>query len=243
MNDTLIIVPAFNEERSIEQVIDEIRDQKICADLLIIDDGSVDKTPEIIRAMGCHVLSLYFNCGYGIACQAGFKYAVERNYQYIMKMDSDGQHRAFSLPAILAKLKEGQSDIVIGSRFLSEEKYKSGRVRKVAIGLFRIIIKLSTGAVISDPSSGLQGMNRKAFTFCSKADNYAEDYPDADVLIKLLRSGFKVQEVPAEFRERVYGKGMHTGLKPVYYMAKMLVSILVVLITYGKNGRRVKDAR
>ena len=231
MRDCLVIIPAFNEEENIKNVLKEILGAGLDIDILVINDGSTDRTQAAARAEGkVEVVSLPFNLGYGNALQTGFKYAVARGYQYVIQFDADGQHDPDDLRVILAMLRTGRADIIIGSRFLGRSSYKVGLLKKTAISIFRFLIKISTGVKITDPSSGLQGLTYKVFNYYAKMGNFPPDYPDADILIQMVLSKFRVCEFPANIRERNHGKSMHIGLKPVFYFVKMLVSIIVVLL-------------
>jgi glycosyltransferase involved in cell wall biosynthesis len=230
MYDTLLIIPAYNEELNINKVLTDITELDLSIDLLVINDGSNDKTTEIVKANNYNLISLPYNLGYGGALQTGFKYAVDTGYEYIIQFDGDGQHNAEDINAILEQLKNNSSDIVIGSRFLGKGNFKMSFLKKIAIKFFRFLIVVSTGVRITDPSSGLQGLSKRAFTYYSQMGNYPGDYPDADILIQMILSNYKVCEVPANIRQREFGKSMHAGLKPIFYMVKMLVSILIVLL-------------
>lgn len=237
--DILVIIPAYNEERNIQSVINELLTIYQGIDILVVNDGSSDKTEEIVKRTGVKIVNHPFNLGYGGALQSGFKYAVAAQYKYIIQFDADGQHSPHDIKSIVGRLKEGY-DIVIGSRFLNNESASIGIFKRMAIQMFRYIIKKSTKTKITDPSSGLQGLSRRTFAYYSKLGHYPSDYPDADILIHMLISGYKVCEVPANIRDRNHGESMHAGIKPIYYIIKMLVSIIVVLLR-GKTSIEVCD--
>ena len=233
MTDCLIIIPAYNEEHNIKKVLEDLRESGLDLDILVVNDGSTDRTETIIRAertKQTDIVSLPFNLGYGGALQAGFKYAVSRGYKYVIQFDADGQHDTGDIKVILSMLRSGRADIIIGSRFLGRSSYKVGFLKKIAFLVFRFLIKVSTGVKITDPSSGLQGLTYRAFEYYSKMGNFPPDYPDADILIQMILSKYRVCEFPANIRERNHGKSMHAGLKPIFYFIKMLVSIIVVLL-------------
>lgn len=150
-------------------------------------------------------------------------------YEYIVQFDADGQHDPDDIPIILEGLRTGRYDIVIGSRFLGKS-FNIGFLKKIAITLFRFIIKMFTGVRITDPTSGLQGLSKRAYSYYAREGNYPEDFPDADTLIGSILQGFRVTEMPAHIRERHSGDSMHAGLRTAYYMLKMFVSISVVLL-------------
>ncbi|OPY57980.1 MAG: Undecaprenyl-phosphate mannosyltransferase [Pelotomaculum sp. PtaU1.Bin035] len=228
--DCLIIIPAYNEEQNISRVLQDIRKLDTDLDIVVINDGSRDKTVERVKKAGCSkVITLPYNLGYGGALQTGFKYAVNMGYQFVIQFDADGQHDPEDILTILDHLKTGIPDIVIGSRFLGRGSFDPGVMKKFAITVFRLLIKISTGVMITDPTSGLQGLTNRVFTRYATRGDYPEDYPDADTLISMIAAGYRVVEFPANIRIRHSGNSMHTGIRTIYYFVKMLVSILVVL--------------
>ena len=226
---TLIVIPALNEEGRVGAVVRSARGAVPGADVLVVDDGSTDDTRAEAVAAGALVLSLPVNLGYGAALQAGFKYASRRGYSIVGQIDGDGQHPAAELPRLFEKLAQGDSDVVIGSRFLDREgHYRPSRARKAGMALFGRIASLLTRQHISDPTSGLQVMRIEvARYFCS--DVYPTDYPDADILIALHRSGFRVRELPVQMHPPT-GDSMHQGHRSFYYVYKMSLSILVTIL-------------
>ncbi len=228
--DCLVVIPAYNEEKNVGRVLEEIRRLNINVDIIVVNDGSGDKTEDVVREAGENVITLPYNLGYGGALQTGYKYAAGMGYNYVTQFDADGQHDPGDIPGILEQLRAGGCDIVIGSRFLGGRTVKAGILKRVAVAVFRLLIKVSTGAKITDPTSGLQGLTRQAFSHYAVMGNFPADFPDADTLIHMLLSDYRVRETAANIRERYSGKGMHYGIKTFFYFIKMLVSILVVLI-------------
>lgn len=229
MPGTLVVIPAFNEAATVASVVASVRGAVAEAEVLVVDDGSEDETGRLAAEAGALVLRLALNVGYGAALQAGYKYAVRRGYDVVGQLDADGQHSGADLPALLARLRGGDADIVIGSRFLDGAgKYRGPRSRSAGIALFRAIASLATRQRITDPTSGFQVMDvRVARFYCTEV--YPSDYPDADILITLHRSGFKVREVPVEMRSST-GRSMHDGHRSLYYIYKMTLSIVVSLL-------------
>ncbi len=229
---TLIIIPAFNEAQNIGRVIEQVKQLNLEIDIGVVDDGSGDKTVEIARSKGVRVLCLPFNLGYGAALQTGYKYALESGYDYVIQMDGDGQHEPESIRTLLAEIQKDEVDLVIGSRFLKypgNGTYKIPPLRRFGINIFSLIASSCIGQKITDPTSGFQALNRNLFDFYA-SEVYPVDYPDADVLIMLSRAGFKLKEVPVLMRKNLQDKSMHSGLKPIYYLFKMFLSIIVTLL-------------
>ena len=226
----LIVVPAYNEDQNVAGVIARVREVVSGADVLVVDDGSSDATAVVARDAGARVVTLPFNLGYGVALQTGFKYALERGYDYVVQMDADGQHEACSVLDLIAEARKGTADVVLGSRFLGASTFKPRFARRVGILLFRAIVSRVVGKSISDPTSGFQALNRSALELYA-TEAYPTDYPDADVLIMAHLSGFRITEIPVVMYARTADqKSMHSGLRPLYYVFKMFLSILVTLM-------------
>lgn len=232
---TLIVIPAHNEEENISSVLEEISKLGLGFDVLVVDDASSDKTPKILEDLGQRTVRLITNLGYGGAVQTGFKYAWRHGYEYVVQMDGDGQHDPSYIPALLAPVRSGACDVALGSRFLGQVTYEIPTARRLGIALFRKIVSYFMDRPITDPTSGFQALNRRAFRFLS-GDVYPTDYPDSDVLLSLHFAGFKIQEVPVRMRPRTRGQSIHRGWKTIYYVLKMFLSIFMVLVrNYGKR--------
>lgn len=228
----LIIIPAYNEQGRVGRVIADVHSALPGADVLVVDDGSSDATAADAARAGAAVLSLPVNSGYGVALQTGYKFGVRAGYATIGQIDGDGQHRAEYLTEMLDALERQDADLIVGSRFLGRDgHYKAPLARAMGIGLFAHLTSLITHERVSDPTSGFQLMrSRVARLFCS--DVYPTDYPDADVLILLHRTGYRVREIPVQMRPSP-GKSMHSGHTGPYYVYKMLLSIFVTLLRRG----------
>ena len=235
----IIIIPAYNEERNIPSLIEKIRCKISEADILIIDDGSADRTARVAEKAGALVASLPFNMGYGAALQTGFKYALKNRYRYVVQMDADGQHDPASIRKLLDEVKREDADVVIGSRFMSgDNSYKAPLVKRLGMRLFGMIASMITGQPVTDPTSGFQALNRDAMRFYA-SPYYPVDYPDADVIIMLHRAGLRIREVAVTMHARKEGTSMHSGLKPVYYVFKMFMSMFVTLLRDDKFVKRI----
>lgn len=225
----LILIPAFNEEEQIAAIVAEVRRELPEAMVLVVNDGSSDLTAERAAAAGAKVLTHPFNMGYGVALQTGYKFARRSGYDYVLQMDGDGQHDPRYLRSLLAALEEGQADVALGSRFLGQGGYRAPFFRRWGIRLFGFLASRLSGQKFSDPTSGYQALNRRAIEFCVK-DSFPGDYPDADVLILMRRLGLRIREIPVKMQPSLNGRSMHSGLKPLYYLYKMLLSISLNLI-------------
>ncbi len=234
----LIIIPAYNEEKNIGELLDKLKAPEIAqfADVLVMDDASKDKTRQIVLEKGLEVVTHVFNLGYGSGLQVGYKYAINNGYEYVVQMDADGQHDVCNVVSIYQKLNTPDEngkypDIVLGSRFLEgSQTFSISAVKKVAIAMFRFLIKLGTGRKVLDPTSGLQGLSKRAIAFYAGYGHFDDKYPDANMIMQMLLLGFRVEEVPSVMHARLEGVSMHSGLKPVIYMLRMMFSIIAVWI-------------
>lgn len=242
--EVLIIIPAYNEIDAIQELINALQTPEISeiADILVINDASSDNTNLVAKQAGIPTVTHPYNLGYGSALQTGYKYAVRNHYQYVIQIDSDGQHDPSNIPRIYQMLKEkdkdGNSpDIVIGSRFVEGSiSFPISFSKRIAISFFRKFIYLTTGQNIMDPTSGLQGLSRKTFLYYSSYNHFDNNYPDANVLVQMLLLGFQIREIPAIMHERKTGTSMHSGIiKPMIYMCIMILSTIIVWIRHKKN--------
>lgn len=242
----LIIIPAFNEAGKITTVIDRVHKAAPSADILVVNDGSRDRTAVLATQADALVVSHSYNMGYGVAIQTGYKYAWRHGYDYVVQIDGDGQHDPAFIPTLLAPVLAGDTDLTLGSRFLSVESYRPSFCRRLGILFFRKLVSVLIGREITDPTSGYQAFNRRVVGFFT-TEVFPCDYPDADVLLTLNLAGFRLREVPVRMFANTEGKSMHSGLKPLYYVFKMLLSLLVTLLRsralYAQAARRDDHAR
>lgn len=228
-SDILIIIPAYNEGSNIAKVVTAIRTAVPEADIAVINDGSRDNTEAAARSAAASVISHPFNMGYGVTIQTGYKYAVARGYAFVVQIDGDGQHDPAYIRNLLEPVQSGDTDLALGSRFLAIESYRPPLSRRLGIAFFRKLVSVLIGRSITDPTSGFQAFNRSVATFFT-SEIFPCDYPDADVLLTLNLAGFRIREVPVRMFANTDGKSMHNGLKPLYYIFKMLLSIFVTLL-------------
>ncbi len=225
----LVIIPAYNEEKTIAAVIAQARENIPSSDIMVVNDGSDDGTRNAAAAEGVTVVSHPFNLGYGATLQTGFRFAVNKGYDFIITMDADGQHVSSSARSLIDVMTDSGADVVIGSRF-TKQGYNISVFRRIGIKLFSTIAKAYTGVEITDPTSGFQLINRRTFTYLAEGDNYPHDYPDVNIIMTLYKKNFKVIEAPVEMRENTSGKSMHSGFRPVLYVIKMILAIIMVLL-------------
>lgn len=225
----LIVIPAYNEGKNIGAVLDGIQERSPGIPILVINDGSSDNTEKVAQEHNAEVISLPYNSGYGIALQTGFLYAVKNNFSIVVQMDSDGQHDPENIKDLLEEVQKDNCDVVIGSRFLSKDSYKSSLARHAGMLLFGGIASFLCGQKVTDPTSGFQALKGPAIQFAA-SDNYPPDYPDADFIILMNRCGFKVKEIPVTMHASPEKESMHHGHKTIYYVFKMFLSILVTLL-------------
>lgn len=230
MTDFLIVIPAYNEAKSINRVLKGIKKQGIDADTLVVNDGSIDQTAVEVKKHRVFLISHPTNLGYGAALQTGFKFAYAHGYRFVIQFDADDQHNPGDLRVIMEEMLKGESDVVIGSRYLGDKNYDPGLLKTVAVTLFQKLIRLLTGVKISDPTSGLRGLSAKVFGYYSVRNRFPADFPDADILIQMILNQYRIREVPIHSRARLEGVSMHAGIKPVFYLFKILLSILTVIL-------------
>lgn len=238
---TLIVIPAQNEADNIGPVLDELAVLNLGHDTLVVDDASTDGTRSVLAAREQRCIHLSTNLGYGAAVQAGFKYALLHGYDYVVQMDADYQHDPSSIPALLEAVHSGQADVALGSRFLGKAGYRIPPLRRAGIELFSRIVSFFLKQPITDPTSGFQALNKAAVSLYA-GDTYPTDYPDSDVLLALHFAGFRVREVPAAMRARLRGDSIHDGRRIVYYLAKMFLAILMVLLRGRGPSRRPRSS-
>lgn len=227
--ELLIVIPAYNEEENIENVVNYITTNYGQYDYIVVNDGSKDKTGEICRQNGYELIDLPINLGLAGAFQTGLKYAYEKGYHYAIQFDADGQHRPEFIQAMLDRVKEGY-DIVIGSRFLTQKKGRS--LRMVGSKMITVAIKLTTGVRVSDPTSGMRLFSRDMIREFAQNLNYG---PEPDTISYLLKNGAKISEVQVKMEERQFGESYLNFMGSAKYMLKMMISILFVQ-NFRKRG-------
>ncbi len=221
----LVIIPAYNEEASIVNTVQDILDHAPGFDYVVINDCSKDRTLQRCRENGLNVIDLPVNLGIGGGIQTGYRYAVEHGYDVAVQFDGDGQHDASYLQAMADRLERDDLDMVIGSRFIENEGFQSTGLRRFGINFFKFLIKLLYGGTITDATSGMRMCSRRVMEEFSV--DYPQDYPEPETVARLLRKKYKVREIPVVMRERSAGTSSINPAKSVYYMIKVSLAILV----------------
>ncbi len=228
--EVLFVIPAYNEGENIEKVLKEIKRDAEFADIIVVNDGSSDNTSSIVSKMKVNCIDMVYNVGYAMAVQTGIKYAYQNDYDYVITMDADGQHIAKEALKLLEEAKKGESDIIIGSRYLVDTGYPCPLFRRIGTKIFEGLIKLFCHKKVADPLSGFQCLNKKVIKLYAKKGEYPE-YPDANLVIDMLYKGYKIKEVPVSMRLREAGESMHGGIiKPIKYMISMFYTIVLIVI-------------
>ncbi len=228
----LIIIPAFNEAATIESLIREIQSTQFpfLYDCVVVNDGSSDETAAIAEALGTKVLDLPYNIGIGGAVQTGFLYALEKEFDYAVQVDGDGQHPPAEICNLYDEIHENNLDMVIGSRFLGSGGFKSSVMRRKGISYFSYLLKSLSKLNIRDTTSGFRIYSRPAFSFL--ATEYPDDYPEPESLLALSFSGFKINEIEVSMRERQGGVSSITNSGSIYYMIKVSIAMFFTFIRY-----------
>jgi glycosyltransferase involved in cell wall biosynthesis len=258
----IAIVPAFNEEECVAQVIEEIRAFDPDFDIVVVDDGSSDATSAAAARLGAHVVRLPFNLGIGGAVQTGFRYAFENGFAIAVRVDGDGQHDPAQLGALLAPVVADEADIVVGSRFATDPggvvdaldpgqgvgglaadvpspAYRSSRSRRVGITILARTLSAIVGRRVTDPTSGFQALNRRAIALF--AADYPHDYPEVEAALMVHKHRLRMIEVPVQMRERAAGQSSIGALASVYYMVKVLLALFVGL--FRKNITPLEEVK
>lgn len=219
---TLVVIPAYNEALNIEKTVSDIENNAPGVDYVVINDGSKDNTLEVIRNNHYNHIDGFCNLGLFGAVQTGFKLALEENYDVVIQFDGDGQHSARYISTMVNEIENG-SDIVIGSRFVTEKKPFTARM--LGSRLISFAIKVITGKMITDPTSGFRAYNKA----CIK--DYATDMnnpPEPDTLAYMYRKKRKIKEVQVQMQDREFGESYLNLGNTIKYMSRMLISIFLI---------------
>jgi glycosyltransferase involved in cell wall biosynthesis len=226
MPRNLAIVPAYNEEATVADVVARIHSEAPGFDVLVVDDGSTDATSVRAREAGAAVARLPFNLGIGGAVQTGYRYALAGEYEYAVQIDGDGQHDPAEIAKLLERIHaEPAAEMVYGTRFAENAGFQSTSLRRFGIKLFALTLSLITRQKITDPTSGFRLCDRRAIALF--AENYPIDYPEVEAILLMHRHRLRSAEVPVEMKERGGGSSSITLLRSGYYMLKVLLAVFV----------------
>ncbi len=223
----LVIIPAFNEETTLRDVILGVRKSLPRADILVVNDGSTDATARIAREEGVLVLDHPYNMGIGATMQTGFLYASREGYDLAVQTDGDGQHDPDSLSSLIQPIVERKCNLVIGSRYLSAGGFKSTLPRQLGIRFFTTLLRVFIGKRVTDPTSGFRAMDRRVIQLFS--EDYPSDYPEVEALVWIHKAGLTFQEVKVTMRNRQGGISSIGPLSALYYMVKVTFSVSIGL--------------
>jgi len=235
VNKLMVLIPAYNEEGAVASVVEEVRAAVSDAAILVVDDSSEDDTVQEARRSGASILALPHHLGLGGCVQAGYRLAFELGFDYVIRVDGDGQHDPNDIPAILTALQQEGCEMVIGSRFLDgsgapNSPMRSGRFRALGIALFRFILRPILGRSVSDPTSGFVGVNRKALDLFSRT--FPLEYPEIEALVVLQRRRFRFMEVPCHIRTRRTGRSSINAVKSLYFPVHVLLGVFVNVLLF-----------
>jgi glycosyltransferase involved in cell wall biosynthesis len=238
VSDTLVFIPAWNEEDNIPAVLDDLHAELPDADVLVVDDGSTDGTAGLARARGAEVLSLGSNRGLPIGIAAGYRWALDHDYAFCGRVDADGQHPAAELRRLLERVRSGACDVAVGSRFVAGDgyepyRYRPSAARALGTGLLRRAMAIRLGRSFGDATSGMYAANADALPLL--AEPYTSGAPEVESLIRLADAGLTVHEVPVDMRARAGGESKLRGRTAV----KLVLTVIGTLLVY----RRVRSAR
>jgi len=230
---TLIIIPAYNEQKCIENTIREVKACGMDVDYLVVNDCSKDHTLEILEKIGASYVNLPVNLGIGGGMQTGYLYAKENGYDIAVQIDGDGQHDPRYLQAVIAPIQRGEADLVIGSRFLEKEGFQSSAARRMGITFLSFLIERLCGVKVLDVTSGMRAAGRKVIE--RFADSYPQDYPEPEVVLSCGLEGLRIREVPVVMRERGGGVSSINTMRSAYYMIKVSLALILSRLSHRKQ--------
>ena len=232
MTKIAAIVPAYNEEKAITAVVNDInqiaQSQNLSITVVVVNDCSTDTTSEITSKLNCVSLNLPVNLGIGGAIQTGFKYAFENDFDYAIQIDGDGQHPGSEISKLLNAVSENNLDIVIGSRFISKGGFQSSAIRRFGINYFKWLNRFLVGVKINDSTSGFRLINKKALAIAT--EYYPDEYPEPEAIILYSLNKLKIGEVSVNMKERQGGVSSISSVSSIYYMFKVTLAIIYTFI-------------
>jgi len=238
---TLIIIPAYNEQNTLESLINDIKNKCPDVDYLIINDCSSDDTKMLLNSIDATFVSASVNLGIGGAVQTGYMYAAKNGYDIAIQVDGDGQHDVTYVNEMVSVIESKEADVVIGSRFIDREGFQSSGARRMGIHFLSGLIRVVSGIRVKDVTSGFRAVNREYIEVF--ADSYPDDYPEPEVIVISALSGAKIKEIPVIMRERTDGVSSINMKKSVYYMIKVSIAIILCRISLGirTGNKHIKE--
>ena len=220
-----VIVPAYNEEAAVGAVVTVVSEEMPLACIVVVDDGSHDRTAEEAEKAGATVLQLPVNLGIGGAVQAGYRYALRHDFDYAVQIDGDGQHNPDEVDRILEPIQRGDADVVVGSRWLGRGDYVAPKGRRAGMRVLSRIVSRGTGMTLTDATSGFRAVGRRGIALF--ADEYPTDFPEVETLVLAARRGLRLQEIGVRMNPRTSGSSSIAGAKSLYYMVRVVTVLLV----------------
>ncbi|MGH3054743.1 MAG: glycosyltransferase family 2 protein [Gaiellaceae bacterium] len=233
MSDLVVFIPAYNEAENLPAVLDGLHERLPDADVLVVDDGSTDRTAEVAREHGAEVLSLGSNLGLRFGIAAGYRWALEHEYAFCGRVDADGQHPAVELARLLGRVRADECDVAVGSRFVSGNgyapyRYRPSPARRLGTGLLRRSVSMVLRRPFGDATSGLYAVNAKALPLL--AEPYVSGAPEVEALIRLVDAGLRVEEVPVDMAPRAGGESKLRGRKALKLVLTVTATLGLALV-------------
>jgi hypothetical protein len=240
VSDTVVFIPAWNEEQNLPAVLDDVRRELPDVDVLVVDDGSTDRTADVSREHGADVLSLGANRGLPIGIASGYRWALEHEYEYCGRVDADGQHPAGELARLLELVRSDTCDIAVGSRFVSGEgyapyRYRPDRTRRFGTAVLRRAMGLVLRRPFGDATSGLYAVNRKALPLL--AEPFTTEAPEVEALIRIVDAGLRLEEVPVNMAARAGGESKLRGSKAVKVVLTVAGTLVAAKLISARRSR------
>jgi glycosyltransferase involved in cell wall biosynthesis len=240
VSDTLVFIPAWNEEENLPAVLDGVHERLPDVDLLVVDDGSTDRTAAVAREHGAEVHSLGTNQGLRIGIASGYRWALEHEYAFCGRVDADGQHPPAELARLLGYVESGECDVAVGSRFVSGDgyaayRYRPSPARRFGTGLLRRSVGVVLRRPFGDATSGLWAVNARALPLL--AEPYTSGAPEVEALIRVVDAGLRLEEVPVDMAPRAGGESKLRGGKAV----KLVVTVAAALVAALVARQRAKS--
>ncbi len=239
MSDTVVFVPAWNEEQNLPAVLGDLARELPDADVLVVDDGSTDRTADVAREHGAEVLSFESNRGLPVGIAAGYRWALEHGYPYCGRVDADGQHRPADLARLLALVRSDECDVAVGSRFVSGDgyqpyRYRPSAARRLGTAALRRGMRVALRRPFADATSGLYAVNAKALPLL--AEPFETEAPEVEALIRIVDAGLRLEEVPVDMAARASGESKLRGSKAVKVVLTVIGALVAAKLVQSRRS-------